>query len=135
MLPNLLLSTTFALEFLDMLVQVVKMLSLLAKLLLQLSQAGGFCKYVYSLGDQATGVPLHLLVSDVLGLVGLLSSVPRITNRARQTNLSNPARHGCTNLEAAPPDLVEPVSPSAALITATEKDRWTDGVALASLTI
>lgn len=36
--------------------------------------------------------------------------------------------------EATPPDLMLPVSPSLALKAATEKDRCTEGDALASLT-
>lgn len=85
-------------------------------------------------------VPFQFLVSDVFCLAGLLTLGEGIAGHRQISQIQIDIGRRIIQssllayLDAEPPDLGAPVSPSAALMTVEEKDLRTTGVALASLT-
>jgi hypothetical protein len=79
---------------------------------------------------------LHLLLSDEQVLTRLLTLLERITRYKINVCLILAAIDARAHDVADPPDLVAPVSPSAARTAATEKGRWkVKGETRASLVI
>jgi hypothetical protein len=79
---------------------------------------------------------LHLLLSDEQVLTSLLTLLERITRCMINICLILVAVDARAHDVADPPDLVAPVSPSAARTAAIEKERWkVEGETRASLVI